>query len=81
VDGLEIFRLHGEPCDAWERLKALTGVSDHVLHEHGAAEGALGHIFFIRALEDRIDVTGPRLLQLRDHILDPEKTGRNGSGP
>src|SRR5256885_7855948 len=73
VDRLEAL---GGDLEARKRrlgLEARPDLPDQVLDEARSRVGALGDVFLVRPLEDRVEVAGGARFDERDEVLDPEE--------
>ena len=73
VNGLEVFRLHGEIDKVLVLPQPVSDFPHHVFHEHGVRVSLLGDEFLVLALEQGVHFAGGGLLHQPDQVLDPEE--------
>ena len=71
VDGFKILRFHCKPSDVVIIVQFHCNFPDNILHKHRVVIGLLGDVFLIFPFEYGIDISGGRLLDELDQVLDP----------
>ena len=74
--GFEIFRLDHVGIDAAILIQRRRNITHQILYEFRVIVSALRDIFFVRALEQTVELTGSLLLGNAHEFFDPDMTIR-----